>query len=245
MTRTSLITGVNGHIARRLAAARIQLGERVIGIDLGKDCVVEGVRYISCDLSDADALMKSCLEIASIGEIDHFVHCAAMTANSAGRGWTGSLPGQSVDLWNRALAVNLTSAFIISKELFSLPSSLSDRRIVLLSSIYGALGPDKLIYEGQTMANAAAYGVSKAGLEALGRYLASMLSPAVKVNTIRLGGIERGQREAFIGAYNRKTLLGRMGTESDVLPVVSFLLEPGNSYMTGSVVDVDGGLSVI
>jgi len=245
MTRISLITGVNGHIASELARARIELGETVVGIDLGSECTIEGVHYMSCDLSDAELLRKSCLDIASIGEVDNFVHCAAMTSNSAGRGWTGSLSDQNVKLWNQALAVNLTSAFIVAKELFSAPSSLADRRIVFLSSIYGALAPDKLIYEGQTMGNPAAYGVSKSGLEALGRYLASVLSPSVRVNTIRLGGVERGQREAFIHAYNRKTLLGRMARENDVQPVIGFLLDPRNSYMTGTILDVDGGLTII
>jgi NAD(P)-dependent dehydrogenase (short-subunit alcohol dehydrogenase family) len=143
------------------------------------------------------------------------------------------------------LAVNLTSAFIIAKELFTGPSTLADRRIILLSSIYGALAPDKLIYEGQVMSNPAAYGVSKSGLEALGRYLASELGPVVKVNSIRLGGVERQQRPEFIEAYNRKTILGRMAAENDVQPALAFLLDPENSYMTGSIVDLEGGLSII
>jgi len=167
-----------------------------------------------------------------------------MTADSADKGWSGHLADQSLELWNRALNVNLTSAFVIARELFTAPTALLDRRIVFVSSIYGALAPDPVLYQGQVMSNPAAYGVSKSGLEALGRYLASDLAPTVKVNSIRLGGVSRRQRPEFVEAYNRKTPLGRMAKELDVQPALAFLLHDDNSYMTGSTVDIDGGFSI-
>ena len=93
------------------------------------------------------------------------------------------------------------------------------------------------------MANPAAYGVSKAGLVQLTKYLATSLAPNVRANAISLGGVERGQPKIFKKRYINKTPLRRMATEEDLIGAVAFLASDMSSYVTGQTLTVDGGLS--
>ena len=91
------------------------------------------------------------------------------------------------------------------------------------------------------MSTAAAYGASKAGLNQLARYLASVLAPAVRVNVVSPGGIERGQPENFRERYEKGTPLVRMGKEEDLKGAFLYLASDLSSYVTGQNLVVDGG----
>lgn len=95
------------------------------------------------------------------------------------------------------------------------------------------------------MANPAAYGASKGGLVQLNRWLASVLSPDIRVNMVSPGGIFRGQPEVFVGRYEEKVPLGRMATEEDIVGPVIALLSVASRYVTGQNWFVDGGFTSI
>ena len=78
----------------------------------------------------------------------------------------------------------------------------------------------------------------------LTRCLASTLAPAVRVNSVSPGGIERGQAKEFVRRYLQKTPLARMATENDVVASTVFLLSDASRQITGQNIVVDGGLSV-
>src|SRR5207302_10261912 len=113
--------------------------------------------------------------------------------------------------------------------------------VVLLGSVYAHVGPDPGMYAGTGLANPIAYGVSKGGLVQLTRYLAAELAPAVRVNSISPGGIERGQPAEFRRRYEQRTPLGRMATESDLKGAVAFMASDLSAYVTGHDLVVDGG----
>jgi NAD(P)-dependent dehydrogenase (short-subunit alcohol dehydrogenase family) len=113
-----------------------------------------------------------------------------------------------------------------------------------MASIYGLIGPDWGLYEGLDMGNPVAYAASKGGLIQLTRWLASTLAPAVRVNSVSPGGIERGQAEEFVRRYLQKTPLAKMATEKDVVASTVFLLSDASRQITGQNIVVDGGLSV-
>ena len=94
------------------------------------------------------------------------------------------------------------------------------------------------------MGNPAAYGVAKAGMEQLTRWLATSLSPNVRVNAVAPGGLKRDQPQDFVERYEAKVLLGRMGSETDVVDSVLFLLSSQSAYVTGQVLVVDGGFGL-
>ena len=91
------------------------------------------------------------------------------------------------------------------------------------------------------MGNAAAYGVSKAGLIHLTKWLASTLAPSIRVNSISPGGIFRDQPAEFVKRYEEKTLLARMATEDDIRGAVAYLATDMSKYVTGQNLFVDGG----
>jgi NAD(P)-dependent dehydrogenase (short-subunit alcohol dehydrogenase family) len=103
------------------------------------------------------------------------------------------------------------------------------------------VGPDFQLYEGTPLANPAAYGVSKAGLLQLVRYLATALAPGVRVNAISPGGVERGQPEVFQARYRERTPLGRLASEEDLKGAIAYLASDLSSYVTGHNLVVDGG----
>jgi NAD(P)-dependent dehydrogenase (short-subunit alcohol dehydrogenase family) len=95
------------------------------------------------------------------------------------------------------------------------------------------------------MSNPAAYSSSKGGLIQLTRWLASVVAPTVRVNSISPGGIFRGQPDTFVERYIRKTPLARMATESDFSGIVAYLASDMSKYMTGQNIILDGGLSIL
>ena len=117
--------------------------------------------------------------------------------------------------------------------------------IINIASIYASRGPSWKLYENTLMGNPAAYGVSKAGLVQLTRWMAATLAPFIRVNSISPGGIFRGQNERFVQRYKDATLLGRMATEADIAGAVAYLSSDLSEYVTGIDLVVDGGKGVI
>jgi NAD(P)-dependent dehydrogenase (short-subunit alcohol dehydrogenase family) len=137
--------------------------------------------------------------------------------------------------------VNLASAFVLAQEAAPYLRSSRSGSIVLVSSIYGSVGPDPSLYEGTDMQNPVAYGASKGGLLQLMRYLANLLAPTVRVNSISPGGIQRGQAASFIDRYSRRVPLGRLATEDDLRGAFAYLSSDLSAYVTGHDLVVDGG----
>jgi NAD(P)-dependent dehydrogenase (short-subunit alcohol dehydrogenase family) len=92
----------------------------------------------------------------------------------------------------------------------------------------------------------AAYSAIKGGLINFTRYLSSYLGKNnIRVNAISPGGIYNNQDLRFVGKYNEKVPLGRMGKPSDISPAVVFLLSEDSSYITGQNIIIDGGWTSI
>ena len=141
------------------------------------------------------------------------------------------------------MRVNLGSAFVLAQEAKAYLEKSNHASIILVSSIYGMAGPDLKLYKGTPMKHPAAYGVSKAGLLQLTRYLATVLAPAVRVNAITPGGVWRHQNQKFHQRYKEKTPLGRMAVEEDFKGAVAYLASDLSKYVTGHNLVVDGGFT--
>jgi short-subunit dehydrogenase len=116
--------------------------------------------------------------------------------------------------------------------------------IINIASIYGQYAPDWKIYDGTDMANPAAYAASKAGLIQLTRWMATTLAPGIRVNAISPGGVKNNQPKSFVDAYEERTPLGRMADYQDFVGAVTFLSTGMSKYVTGQVLNVDGGWGV-
>jgi NAD(P)-dependent dehydrogenase (short-subunit alcohol dehydrogenase family) len=251
-----LITGAAGGIGRRLAAGFAELDAELILVDRpGADwepvraallCLARRpVTFLDCDLEDQAARQSLIdLQVSQAQSLAALVNNAAFVGSSGLSGWAEPFAQQSVDSFRRALEVNLTAVFHLCQGLAPcLGRAEGGGAIVNIGSIYGELGPDWGLYEGTAMSNPAAYAASKGGVIQLTRWLATTLAPAVRVNAVSPGGILRGHPEAFVRRYERRTPLGRMGNEDDVVGAVLHLAGGWSRYTTGQNLLVDGGWS--
>lgn len=251
--RVALITGGAGHIGAAMAEALAELG-----------C---GVHLVDRDAASLDALAKRLTETwgtpawtfvadledeaarlavvedarARCGRLDVLVNNAAFVGDSRLQGWVTRFEDQGMEAWRRALEVNLTATFHLSQLLATLLKASGRGSIINIASIYGVVGPDLGLYAGTSMGNPAAYAASKGGMVQLTRWLATVMAPAVRVNCLSPGGVERGQPQVFRERYTARTPLGRMATEEDFIGAVAYLASDLSAYMTGQNLLIDGG----
>jgi len=254
--RRALITGGAGHIALAAANVLTELNAVVAIIDLNPDSCHERSSILNekrancaiavpCDLLDEQDTRSAVQQvIRELGGLEIIIHCVAYVDTTQCEGWAVPFEKQSVDVWDRALRINLTSSFVLVQEAQDALKKTGKGSVILISSIYGIVGPDMSLYEGTTMNNPVGYGASKGGLLQLTRYMATILAPNIRVNAISPGGIWRNQPDIFCERYEARTPLRRMGTEEDLKGAIAYLASDLSAYVTGHNLVVDGGWTV-
>ena len=142
----------------------------------------------------------------------------------------------SVDAWNRSLASNLTTAFLVSRAAVPAMREAGWGRIVNVSSVTGPV-----------MASRAdvSYAAAKAGMVGLTRALAvDEAAHGVTVNAVAPGWIATLSQLPDEAAAGRRVPLGRSGTPEEVASAIVWLASAGASYVTGQVIVIDGGNSI-
>jgi len=249
--RVALVTGGAGHVGRAAAAALAELGADVALADLADSRPAAeavagdfGVRACALDVDLADdtaARELPARTVSELGRLDVIVAAAAFVGTSALEGWAVPFEEQDPWSWRAALDVNLTSVFLTIQAAAPVLRESGNGSIVLLSSIYGMVGPDMRLYEGTDMGSPAAYAAGKGGLIQFTRWLATVLAPDIRVNAVSPGGLLRDQPPDFVQRYVERVPLGRMGVEDDVKGAIAFLASDLAAYVTGHNLVVDGG----
>lgn len=140
----------------------------------------------------------------------------------------------------------LTATFLISREVGLEMAKLQRGSIVLFSSMYGSVSPNPDVYKLPMNKNPVEYGVTKAGVIQMTRYLSVHWGREnVRCNCISPGPfpnpkIQQSQLD-FIERLSEKTPLGRVGKQHEIAGTVAFLLSDAASYITGQNLFVDGG----
>ncbi len=246
--RVALVTGGAGHIGRAFGETLSELGASVVLLDRDEGALNEAAKNIPrslklvVDLENA-AQVRSVPEAVQkdAGRLDVLINCAGLVGTTPLKGWCVPLPEQSLETWQRAMQVNLSSPFALIQSCLPLLESSGHGSIINILSIYGLVGPDLRVYGDTRMGNPAAYAASKGGLLQLTRYLATVLAPKVRVNAITPGGVERGQKEEFQRNYAERTPLRRMATEEDLKGAIGYLASDLSAYVTGQNLVIDGG----
>ncbi|MGN7222238.1 SDR family NAD(P)-dependent oxidoreductase [Curtobacterium flaccumfaciens] len=239
--RTALVTGGSSGIGRAIATALADAGAHVLvaaRTSATIDATVAGIRQagrsadgIVADLSSragAHALADSA------GDVDVLV-------NSAGINLRPPMPELDETTWDATMAVNLDAPFVLGQRLAPGMAARGYGRIVSISSQQAH----------RPFAASGAYGVSKAGLEALARSQAEAWSAQGVTSNVLVPGFVRtplnerlGSDPATVAALAARTLVGRNGLASDFAAAAVFLAGPGSAYVTGQSIAVDGGFSV-
>jgi len=234
--RKAVVTGSARGIGKAIAGALVSCGAEVAVVDLEEEKAREtaselGARAYACDVSSFENAREVGGRILSdFGHVDFLVNNAGIVRD---RLFLKMDPSD----WNRVISVNLTGAFNFTKALA--PSMLKRRtgRIVNIASVIGLMGN----------AGQANYAASKAGLIGFTKALAKEFAGrGVTVNAVAPGFIETAMTET-LGEEVRKRMielipLKRFGTVEDVANVVLFLLSDSAGYITGQVINCDGGM---
>lgn len=248
--RIAVVAGA-GHIGKSCAETLAELGADVALADIRDESAFAaglqatfGVRsvYVPADFSSSDSTKALPALVAdALGMIDIIIYAAALTGTSNSDGWAVPLADQTTAAFEAGMRVNVSAAFELIQAARPVLSTNRVASIVLFSSIYGLVGPQRDLYDGTTMENPVGYGASKGAMKQLVRYFASALAPAVRVNAISPGGVFRGQPKVFCDRYSERTPLKRMATEEDIKGSVAFLASDLSNYVTGHDMVVDGG----
>ena len=239
--RTALVTGASQGIGRACALRLAQCGASVALVarnqekleQVARDIAACGARTIvaPADMENEDEIKAAFrTALGQFAKIDILVNNAGITRDQL------ILRLKRAD-WDRVLWTNLTSAYLCTQQ--AIPSMLKQRwgRIINIASIFGQMG----------QAGQANYASSKAGLIGFTMAVArEVASRNITCNAVAPGFIETAMTSALSGQLREKALemipLGRVGTADEVAHAVAFLASEEAGYITGHVLNVNGGM---
>jgi 3-oxoacyl-[acyl-carrier protein] reductase len=239
--KTALITGASQGIGRACALELAKRGARV-ALAARNEAKLEGVveeiavfggqaKAFVLDLASEESIQATAKEaIAHFGSVDILVNNAGITKDVL------LLRMKRAD-WDQVLTTNLTGAFLMTRALLNPMLRSRWGRIINISSVVAETG----------QAGQANYSASKAGLIGFTRSMArEVASRSITVNAVAPGYIDTAMTAALDDKQREAMLsfvpLGRAGTGLDVAHAVSFLASDEAAYITGHVLDVNGGL---
>jgi NAD(P)-dependent dehydrogenase (short-subunit alcohol dehydrogenase family) len=235
------VIGGAGYLGQAVVNLLTQLGASVLCVDLpGKASAAPHVTPAGLDASDIPALEAFIQEQLSTRGTPHGL--VVMTYASTAKRFD-DLRAEDFDKANHG---NLTATFTLARATGNAMAARGSGSMVLFSSMYGAVSPDPSIYEAPMTPNPVEYGVGKAGILQMTRYLAVHYGPAnVRCNAVSPGpfpnpAIQRDQ-PAFVERLGKKVPLGRVGQATEIAGAVAFLLGDASSYVNGQNLAVDGG----
>ena len=152
----------------------------------------------------------------------------------------------SVDNWDKSMQENARGMFITARAFGEIMAEVGKGSIINISSIYGLVAPDMKVYQGTNIETEPDYAFLKGGIISFSRYLASYYAgKGVRVNCVSPGGFYNNQPEPFLSQYIANTPMGRMAEHDDIKGVALFLASDASKYITGSVIPVDGGWTMV
>lgn len=241
--RVALVTGGARGIGRSIALRLASEGAKIAIVDLadvGTETAAEvreayghETAFVKADISTEEGAKTAVAEVEeALGPVDILVNNAGITRD-------GLAAMMSEADWDAVLTVNLKGAFLMSKAVIRSMIKRRSGSIIGISSVVARRGNPGQIN----------YAAAKAGLIGLTKSLArEVASRNVRVNAVAPGYIETEMtaqlddksRQALLGA----TPLGRLGTPENVADAVAFLAGDRSSFITGTVLAVDGGLGI-
>ncbi len=242
-TRTAVVTGSARGIGKAIAQKLAESGINVVISDIMEEAAIEtakeleafGVKTLAVksDVSNADDVAELIQKtVDTFGAIDYLVNNAGITRDNL------SIRMSEAD-WDLVLNINLKGTFLCSQQAAKAMMKKRFGRIVNIASVSGILGT----------AGQANYASSKAGVMALTKTMARELGPRnITVNAIAPGFIITEMTDKLSedvkNEYLKQIPLKRGGTPEDIANAAAFLISPSAAYITGTTMNVSGGMVI-
>lgn len=238
--RTAIVTGSSRGLGKAIAEKLGILGANIVltgtsetVFNTAAELEAKGIKAVAIvgDVRNAEDVKNMISKaVETFGGIDILINNAGITKDKP-------MAMMSEDDWDTVLDINLKGCFLCTKAAAKLMIKKKYGRIINVSSVAGAYGNP-----GQ-----ANYSASKGGMIGLTKTTAKELATrGITCNAVTPGLIESDMTEILPEDLKRKYLekiaLGRFGTPEDVANVVAFLASDEAGYVTGQVIDIDGGL---
>ncbi|MBT4932942.1 MAG: SDR family oxidoreductase [Rhodospirillaceae bacterium] len=260
--QVAVITGGGGLLGTKHGEAVLECGGTAVLIDLDEGRAQSAAEDLNAeynshclglgvDITQADQVDAACQSLLEkFGRIDILINNAANNPkmeNQNGDDFS-RLESFPRDIWDADLAVGLTGAFLCSRTFGAVMAGAGKGVILNVASDLALIAPDQRLYQRDGVAGdkqpvkPVTYSVVKSGLIGLTRYLATYWADkGVRANAIAPGGVYTDQDDAFVERLARLIPMGRMASVDEYKAAVAFMISDASSYMTGSVLPIDGG----
>ena len=243
--RVALVTGAEGAIGSAVCQRFEQAGARIIRADQRgqvkpDDAGRAAGASVTLDVRDASQVRALFASLEAAGTtVDTLVNVAGVVS-------FGSAESLAEAEWDRVIDINLKGTFLCCQAAMAGMKRLQFGRIINLGSVVGKnsgnarpwINPDE-----QAVAGNLAYGASKAGVHMLTGFLARELAAhGITVNALAPGPIATGMTTGFPPALRALIPRGRMGTPDDVARAALFLATRAADFITGEILDINGGM---
>ena len=239
--RAAVVTGSSSGIGLAVVRKLVRADYMVFGLDVTEGEVPDGAQFIKADVSEEKEVH------AAFSRISETTSTLAAVVNNAGIQVNAKLIDTTVDQWDRVMAVNLRSVFLVTKAAYPALLKSSASAVVNVGSVH-AVG---------TSSGIAAYAASKGAIASLTRAVALELAPeGIRVNCVMPGavdtpmlrdGFKRGHLaesdvQSQMAELAARTPMGRIGSPEEIARTVLFLVSSeSSSFITGQILIVDGG----
>ena len=239
--KVALITGGGQGIGRTVAEELARLGAHTVLADINLETAEKSAEAICKDGGSASATVLNVADAENVRQVFDLVakniKPIDILVNNAGITKDGLMMRMKEADWDRVLSVNLKGSFLCGQQAAKQMMKQRQGAIVNIASIVGVMGN----------AGQANYSASKAGLIGLTKTMARELAPRnIKVNAVAPGFIDTEMTRVLDEKVREKLVeqipLARLGLPRDIAHSVAFLVSDRASYITGQVINVNGGM---